>query len=164
MRREIDTRDVPYERIELSWAKNRPFTERPAVPSPGDRVFYRRNDWDQDPLLVTVLEVQDPNDKSDPNLWQALRNYHGQLLRDPLGRPLYKLLPDPWPWIRVQWWEEAGKEDVERQGVTREARLRGSPGWLPLNWRDRPVRLPEELVGLDLPPLDPNHGGLAQMW
>ena len=165
MRREIDTRDVPYERVELTWAKNRPLHERPVIPLPGDKVFYRRIEWEQEPRLVTVLEVQDPLDKTDPNLWQTLRNYHGHLLHDMWGRPLHKVMPDPWPWIRVCWWEQ-GKigPEMERQGITREARLRGSPGWLPLNWRDRPVRLPHELKNVELPPLEPTYGGLTEMW
>lgn len=154
MRGELDTRALPYEAIEGSYANNRAPTDRPPIPKPGDRLLYRRYHFDQDPIPVVVVWAQDPDDTSlvhvdpragrvrDPNLWH--------LVKDPYGYPIadgddwaYARHPDPWPQVRVRgtWADSPGMEPFEREAITREARMRGSSGWLPLGWRGRPLRM-----------------------
>lgn len=153
--READTRLVPYERIEVSHATNRPYAERPPVPRVGDELFYRRNYWDQDPVRARVVWVQDLDDREDPNLWALVRDHNGNPILD-AGVPRYGRAADPWPEVRLRGeWADPGSTPHEREAITREARLRGSPGWLPLNWRERPVRLPSELYLIERPPLPP---------
>lgn len=156
---ELHTRMIPYEPIEVSHARNRPLDERSPIPKVGDKVFYRREFWDQEPLLTTVVFVQDLNDKSDPNLWHLVRDIYGNPIVD-YGVVRYAQVADPWPEVMVEW-EEVYKSTpsgvTTRRAVTREARLRGSPGWLPLNWRFRLVRTSGELLSVirpELPPLN----------
>lgn len=160
---EIQTRPVPYEQIEITFARNRPFMERPPVPQPGDQVFYRAEYWDQDPFRAQVIEVQDLNDKSDPNLWQQVRDGAGSPIVDG-GVPRFSRVSDPWPWVRLEYevLMENGHWLVTKSAVTRESRMRGSPGWLPLNWRTRPVRLPAELRCIERPSLRPVNVPLSQ--
>lgn len=159
MRSELDTRPIPIEHREVSYALNRPEHERTPVPRIGDRVFYRRHEWDQNPPLATVLAVADLEDRSDPNLWHPIRdNMTSVPILDPDG-PRVVRAPDPLPWVDlvaddVDARDEDGKPircpvcDTHHRNPARtwEARVRGMPGWLPLNWRERPVRLPWELV------------------
>lgn len=165
---------VPWQRIEVTHAKNRPLSERPPLPRPGDQVWYRRFEWNHDqrtgervdPELAVVVEVQDPQDISDqdyvddagwvrdPNLWHLIRhNITGAPLRDALGQLVYNPVSDPWPWVRLR--RPNGIIDE-----TREARLRGSAGWLPLDYLARPerLRLPRETALLATRPvlLPPN--------
>jgi hypothetical protein len=147
MRTEIETRDVPYEQIEITFARNRPVSERTPIPEPGDSVFYRREYWDQLPVLATVLKVQSLDDRDDPNLWQLVRDSWGKPILDE-GGTRYSRLPDPWPWVMLSL-PSGGR------AMTREARLRGSPGWLPLDWRLRLVRLPSEVLLVERPALQP---------
>lgn len=142
---EWNTRHVPYEQVEVSHARNRPLAERPLIPVPGDRVFYRREYWDQHPVAAVVVEVQDLNDHSDPNLWIVVRNIYGRPIQDD-GVTRYAQAPDPWPELRLAYVDD---HDQTRYALTRESRMRGSPGWLPLDWRLRPVRLPEELLAME---------------
>ena len=114
----------------------------------GDRVCYRRDNW-ADPVLATVVEVQDLDDHDDPNLWQEVKDTQGQPIYDGSGEPLYVPVADPWPWVLLSPDDAPG-----RLAQTREARLRGSAGWLPLHWRTRHVRLPSEVVLRPLRPLN----------
>lgn len=161
---EIQTRAVPYEQIEITFARNRPIMERPSIPKPGDYVFYRAEYWDQNPVSARVVEVQDPNDKSDPNLWQQVRDGSGVPIIDS-GVPRFAPVADPWPWVRLEYEVLVpGRNDqwVTKSAMTRESRMRGSPGWLPLNWRSRPVRLPNELRQIERPLLRPVNVPLPQ--
>jgi hypothetical protein len=163
MRTELDTQHVPYDVREYNWALNRPYHERPALPRPGDMVFYRREAWDQNPVLVTVVAAADLRDRTDQNLWQPVHDpATGQLLYDN-GVPRYAPVPDPWPWVRLTGRWAVGGEMAERDAITMEARLRGSPGWLPLDWRDRPVRLPDELDARYLVAPRRADGGMAHL-
>lgn len=143
--RESDTRLVPYEHAEIAYARNRPHHERPPIPRPGDRIYYRREFWDENPVLATVVDVQDLDDHTDPDLWEPVKNVYGQQIYD-AGVPRFAPMADPWPWVWLR------PDDTGRIAQTKESRVRGAPGWLPLNWRDRPVRLPGDLVMRPLPP------------
>lgn len=168
---EIATRWVPWQQSEFSHVHNRPHAERPPLPAPGDQVWYRRYDWHhntqtgevEEPELVTVVEVQDPNDTTlvchlpdigparDLNLWELLRdNLTGRPLIDGTGQLAYRHVPDPWPWIRM-------RRPNGMIAETREARLRGSAGWLPLDYRSRPERwrLPSQTLLVPRPGLQP---------
>lgn len=157
MRSELDTRHLPYEPVEVSYATNRPAGERTPIPVVGQQVLYRREFWDQEPVQVTVVSVQDLGDRSDPNLWRLVRDVHGNPMPGPDGDVLMVPVPDPWPllWLRGWWPPYPGGKPEEREAQTREARLRGSPGWLPLDWRLRPVRTPQEFALVARPPLTP---------
>lgn len=165
---ELATRGVPYEPVEVSYANNRPHSERPPIPVVGVRVLYRREPYDQHPVPVRVVWVQPVDDESlvhsypgfgparDPNLWTLVRDETGRPILDD-GVPRYVPHSDPWPQVRVrgEWPASPGQAPEVRDAVCREARLRGSPGWLPLDWRTRPVRLPHELSTIDRPVLPP---------
>lgn len=166
---EIATRWVPWQQNEFSHVHNRPHAERPPLPAPGDQVWYRRYDWNVDertgehhePELVTVIEVQHPDDTElvcnlpdigpvrDLNLWHLVRdNLTGQPLYGIDGQPWYVHVADPWPWLRM-------RRPNGLLAETREARLRGSAGWLPLDYRTRPERwrLPNETLLVPRPEL-----------
>jgi hypothetical protein len=171
---EIGTRLVPWEQSEFTHAHNRPRPERPPLPEPGDQVWYRRYDWHHNPAtgetenpeLVTVVEVQPPDDESltchlpgvglvrDLNLWHLVRdNVTGRPAYDPSGQPRYVHVADPWPWLRL-------RRPNGMLAETREARLRGSAGWLPLDYRSRPERwrLPGQTLIVPRPALQPIAG------
>jgi len=94
----------------------------------GEYVLFRPRDW-QAPVPAVVAEVQDitrvndghgaygrQHDKEDgrvdPHVWRWDENQQSWVLRD-----------DPWPWVIVE------LEDG-RQLKSKEARVRGSAGWL----------------------------------
>jgi hypothetical protein len=156
VRSEEETRHIPWAQVEVSYARNRNPIERVAV-TPGDRVYYRRDNWDPNLVLAQVLEVQDLGDRTDPNLWQQVRNVGGSPVLDPLGQLVHAPVADPWPWVILQPDDTPG-----RTAKTWEARLRGSAGWLPLDWRTRHVRLPREVVLRPLQPLTTNPRNLPQ--
>jgi hypothetical protein len=166
---EIATRMVPWEQSEFSHSRNRPHHERPALPKPGEQVWYRRHDWNHDllsgeteePELVVVVEVQPPDDETlvcelpdvgrvrDLNLWHLVRDINGRPIYD-AGMPRYVHVADPWPWIRM-------RRPNGMIAETREARLRGSAGWLPLDYLSRPERwrLPSGTLLVPRPQLRP---------
>ncbi len=146
---ELGTRHVPWERIEVTWANNRPHHERPATPVIGERVWYRHDEWSPDVILVTVLDVQPADDMDDPNLWRIIRDAYGQPILD-AGVPRRAPHPDPWPEIMFR-----RAEGSDRLTCAREARLRGSAGWLPLDWHTRPERrrLPAQTLLVPRPAL-----------
>ncbi len=124
---EAATRPVPIGRHEIEWAHNRPGQHRVPVPRPGDQVMYRHDEWG-DVSEAEVLSVQPLDDLDDPHLWFPQTDERGQLLELD-GRPILAQKPDPWPRVVLR----------TRYGtaVTREARVRGSAGWLPLDWQTR---------------------------
>lgn len=168
---EIATRWVPWEQAEFSHARNRPLSERPPLPKVGDQVWYRRYDWChnpatgevEEPELVVVVEVQDPDDTTlachlpdigmvrDLNLWHLVRdNLTGRPRVDEHGEWLYVHVADPWPWVRL-------RRPNGMLAETRESRLRGSAGWLPLDYLSRPERwrLPSQTLHVPRPALRP---------
>lgn len=102
---------------EVAWAHNRPTAHRTPAPKIGDKVKYRANSWRDDEILdAEILDVQwdHPDDMQ---------------LTTPNGPH-----PDPWPWVILGY--EVNK--VPKMVRTREARLDGSAGWLPLDWQRWP--------------------------
>jgi hypothetical protein len=132
------TRGVPISRAEVEWAHQRPSQHRVPVPHVGDEVLYRHNDW-EDPTPAEVLEVQPLDDLDDPHLWRVEVGPDGQPVELD-GRAIIAQRADPWPRVTLR-----TRFGV---GITREARLRGSAGWLPLDWatRYRPVPAVPEIV------------------
>lgn len=162
--REWDTRLVPHEPAEVSYALNRPDHERTPIPKPGDRVYYRRHMWDQHPTLATVLAVADLEDRGDPHLWHLIRDLDGNPVLDG-DVPRMVRAPDPLPWVDLRADDVDARDEYGKPvrcthcgwfhrnpARTWEARVRGMPGWLPLNWRDRDVKLPSELVHRPIAP------------
>lgn len=133
---ETVTRAVPISRDEIDWAHNRPGPHRVPVPAVGDEVAYRHDPWG--PITsAEVLAVQPLDDLDDPHLWQVETGPGGRPLMLE-GRPVMAQRPDPWPTLTLR--------TVHGVGVTREARLRGSAGWLPLDWQSRYRPQPEFIV------------------
>lgn len=147
---EHETRLVPIEAREVAYARNRPTHERPPIPKPGDKVWYRHNEWDQHVWPATILEVQDVDDRTDPHLWHLVRDTSGVPILD-ADIPRQVQVADPWPWVLLRVDDDRFPSPQIR---TQEGRVRGSAGWLPLNYLDRPVRLPHELVMQPLEPLN----------
>lgn len=136
---ELPTRLVPIGLDEGAYARNRPQGERPPWPAVGDQVYYRRNEWDVDDdlWLMRVVAVQDPDDKTSdwaPNLWQQIRD-------NITGAPIVgQIVPvaDPWPWVHLRHEGDITKDSPTWLGniqMTWESRVRGSAGWLPLDYR-----------------------------
>lgn len=132
--REAQSWLIPYSASEISWAHERPGQHRTPLPVAGDEVEYRHDSWG--PVVrVDVVHVQSLDDIGDPHLWRVeLDGFGRPLLLD--DRPVMQQRFDPWPVLRLK---------VPRVGLvdTREARLRGSPGWLPLDWETRFRPMPE---------------------
>lgn len=149
--RELDSRSIPYEQREVTFALNRPPHLTQPWPTVGQRVLYRRHDWSTVAVPATILEVQDPDDYADPWLWHTVRDPNGNVVLTDDEVPLRSRVADPWPWVRLRPDDNLG-EVVE----TREGRLRGSAGWLPLSWRPNPVvLLPHQMTPPPLRPLVP---------
>ncbi len=125
------TRGIPIQPDETRWARHRPAQHRVRTPQVGDTVLYRHSDW-AEPTEAEVLWVQPVDDLDDPNVCAVQTDEAGSVVVVE-GRPVVAVHADPWPTLRLK----------TRFGlvVTREARLRGSPGWLPPDWqrRYRPV-------------------------
>jgi hypothetical protein len=166
---ELATRTVPWANIDVVHAQNRPHDERPPLPAVGDQVWLRLVDWEQDPTtghpvpveLATVVSVQDLEDQDDPNLWQKISDAHGLPIMAADGTRLRIPRADPWPHLDLRR-PDRFKTDGNLAGyghviTTQESRMRGSAGWLPLNYRDRPERwrLPAETAAVTRPPLIP---------
>lgn len=132
---EMDTRSVPWETAELHWQLNRPPQHRTPIPAAGARVFYRHTPWG--PVTAAqIIEVQSLDDQDDHYLWHRHVNpLTGAPEIDGAGRYLMKPAPDPWPSLTLatDWGHR----------ITREARVRGSAGWLPLDWATRYRPLPQ---------------------
>jgi hypothetical protein len=134
--REDESRSLPWTDEEVRWAQRRPTRDRTPVPDVGDEVMYRHNAWEP-PSRAEVLAVQSLDDIGDPNLWRPQSDEHGELVRLE-GRYVMTGAMDPWPELTLR-----TKYGI---GVTREARLRGSPGWLPLDWERRYRPVPEFVI------------------
>lgn len=145
------TRHLPHSRTEFEWARLRPASHHTPIPKAGQRVFYRANDWDT-PVMATVLEVGDQEHPGnagrwenagappfDPNCWRV-RASGGVPERDPLGLMVVEPHPDPWPSLLLK------IDDQVSHVTTREARLRGSAGWLPLDWEHRERPRPGQIL------------------
>lgn len=136
--REEDTRLIPYGPDEAAWCIERPAPDRVPLPAAGDEVDYRADPWG--PVRRALVRwVQPLDDLDDPHLWTVQRDpmTGAVVLLD--DRPVMQQALDPWPMLRLY---VAGLGE----GLTREARLRGSAGWLPLDWRSRRRPMPATYV------------------
>lgn len=136
------SRLVPYTAIEVDSIRCRPFAERTPLPAVGDEVLCRLHEW-EDPHPATVDSVQPLDDVDDPHLFRPDMDPFGDLILLE-GRPVLMALDDPWVtlWLTV----DLGSRTLATH--TREARLRGSAGWLPLDWKARRRPLPGQLESL----------------
>lgn len=104
--------------FEVAWANNRWLAHRPPAVVAGDRVFYRSNDWLEmaDAVIVAVLW----DDTEEPSLYG----------------------PDPWPWVILRIdpdripasWDKRQRSLARLDIKTKEARLKGSAGYLHSAW------------------------------
>lgn len=132
-------RHIPIDPSEIHQALSRPKKDQTPIPHAGDMVFFRYETWG-DVTEAKVIEVQPADDFTDHYICHVVVSRTGQALTDELGRYVTKPAPDPWPklTLRTQW----------GICVTREARVRGSAGWLPLDWRNRRRPIPPQLMVL----------------
>jgi hypothetical protein len=134
------TRLVPYSPSEITWAQCRPPAERVPPPVVGDKVWVRHEPWGS-VVPGTVIHVQPLDDpwQDNPYLWTNRTDpLTGAFLVTADGEPIAERHPDPWPVVHVAW--------VGGVDHTQEARLRGSAGWLPLDWENRRRPMPTVLV------------------
>lgn len=140
---ELATRVWPWSERELAWQRMRPPALRTPLPCLGARLWFRFDRF-AEPEAATAVQVPDlgrgwrwedlePGASTpDPWVWQLRRdNSTAQPVLDSMGLPCVELLPDPQPVIVCRVASRPGLH------AAREARLRGSPGWLPLDWRER---------------------------
>lgn len=127
-------RGLPATPEQCHWAMCRPARHRVKPPMVGDEVLYRHNNW-EDPEVARVVWVQPTDDVDDPHVMQVQQREGRPVLLD--GRPVFVTNPDAW--LRVHLRTSHGIAD------TREARLPGSPGWLPLDWQNRFRPMPWEV-------------------
>jgi len=114
---------------DVVWARRRPPEQRTPCPIPGMEVYVRLAA--NGPLVVgTVLEVS--VDENDPSTHQyVVPDPSRPPLTHPLtGRRLRELVDDPWWSLRIRLVDGHG---AVAYVDTREARLPGSPGWLPMD-------------------------------
>jgi hypothetical protein len=140
---ELMSRPIPYSRTEIAWARRRPAELRTPIPAEGDTVLCRLVEWEE-PYEATVERVQPSDDVNDPHLFEVALDHTAEPVLIE-GLPVMNGLDDPWPtlWLVVA---TPGGRIVHTH--TREARLRGSAGWLPPDWKTRRRWLPTQLEGL----------------
>lgn len=149
---EEDSYGVEHTFEELEWARCRPVPHRVRTPHVGEDVFYRHEKWGE-AVHGTVTWVQPSDDVEDPHLWlPQLDDQRRPVLLE--GRNLMVPREDPWPTVRVK--------SVYGEYDTREGRVRGSCGWLPLDWRGRWRPVPEISPASTLRPAFAPHPGLGQ--
>lgn len=134
--REDESRGLPYTQAEYRWARSRPPQHRTPLPAVGDEVLYRHDQWGE-PVQAEVLHVQSLDDLDDPNLWAVPFDESEPMTLE--GRSVIRRVDDPWPLLTLHT-AKLGRPQ------TREARLRGSPGWLPLDWQARYRPVPDYMV------------------
>ena len=132
---------APYTKAEVDrWAHERRPHEREAVPEIGEHLLFRETNF-AEPVPAIVHDVQDMTG-TPHNHW----NRHGDLERaqgpgEPdvnvwqwdEARQGWRLKDDPWPWVHVQkilGTDENGDLVLAPPQWCREARVRGSCGWL----------------------------------
>lgn len=125
--------EPPWAKDEIARARCRPEGERTPLPAAGERVLFRRREWDE-PVPAVITSVQDmsvplcsnggtqyPPDvyvwaHPDPEVPVASWTH-------PRVRAELALVPDPWPRVRLE------LQDGRAESC-RESRVRGAPGWL----------------------------------
>lgn len=134
------------------WAYKRLPHERETFPQEGERLLFRERDFGPAvPCLVyDLMDLTGPPHnhwhrhggqehlygpgEPDPNVWEPDLDETGRMT----GR--WHLKEDPWPWVHIQvirqdedgtvMLDEKGKYVLDAPRWCREARVRGSAGWL----------------------------------
>lgn len=110
---------VPLE--EVLRARRRPPQLRTPIPQPGELVWYRHVPHGE--LSEAEVEAVDVSNMEDWNVYRVVKDGRGHpVVLD--GRRVTEQVEDPWPDLIL-------RTDYGRL-VTREARIDGSPGWLPM--------------------------------
>lgn len=112
---------MPVEQQDALNARCRPPERRTPIPSVGQRVWYRHDA--HGPLTEAEIYHIDTSNQQDYGVWRFVID---PMTNGPVevgGRRVMELVDDPWPdvWLNTAWGRVA----------TREARIEGSPGWLP---------------------------------
>ena len=117
-----------WDSTEYAWAMRRTGRHRVPLPAVGDRIFYRHRHFGE-VTDAQVVAVQPFPDEDNDYQFRVACGPDGQPLLDGLGHRLTAKVQDPWITLRLAtaW----GHLD------TREARLTGSAGWLPVDWETR---------------------------
>lgn len=121
-----DRSDIPLSKPEILHTV---WTDPPHTPIPAvdDTVWYRHVEFG-DLTEAVVVAVQDPEaDRTDPNVWYR-DNASGAALR-----------LHAWPWLVLT------LDTMYGRLTCREARARGSAGWLPYDW-DPPAADPDRIA------------------
>ena len=101
--------------------KCRPAGQRTALPVVGQKVWYRHDAGG--PLVLVTIERVDLESKQDWNVWRFKIGNDNKPL-EVKGVRQMEMVDDPWPdvYFRMPW----------GMVVTREARVEGLPGWIPM--------------------------------
>ena len=122
------------------WAHRRRPHEREAVPAAGERLLFRERDFGE-PVPAVVHAVQDMTSAADDH-WAQAGGQRGTRQPDPnvwepeldgWNRPTgrHRLKDDPWPWVAIQLVRDGPDgEELAAPRWCKEARVRGSAGWL----------------------------------
>lgn len=121
------------------WTQQRRPHEREKPPEAGERVLFREENFGLTVVAVVtaVQDLETPGDHWNQHGGQV--QLRGQGIPDPsvwafdeqAGR--HKLHPDPWPWVQVSVVTGASDDGSDQLAPPRwckEARVRGSAGWL----------------------------------
>jgi hypothetical protein len=120
------------------WSFRRQPHEREPVPQPGEHLLLRETDFGE-AVPAVVAAVQDTSSPHDHwNRQGGLERTRGPGEPDPHvwsydEHDVPRLRDDPWPWVQVQvitGEDENGEPVLAPPRWTREARVRGSAGWL----------------------------------
>lgn len=136
---ELACRGLPVTPAQQRWAVCRPAPHRVRVPEVGAEVLYRHDTW-LDPVPATVEWIQPDDDVSDPHVCQPQTDGQGSVVLVE-GRPVFVTNPDAWRSLILR----VSLDGAIVRPITREARLPGSPGWLPFDWQDRWRPMPWEV-------------------
>lgn len=112
---------VPVPLEEVHRVRRRPPEQRTRIPLVGEHVLYRHN-WYEEPSEAEV-EAVDVSNLEDWNVYRVVLDNDGKPVEID-GRRVTEPVEDPWPDLIL-------RTDYGRI-VTREARIEGSPGWLPM--------------------------------
>lgn len=116
------TSAMPVAQHERIAALCRPPERRTAMPRAGQVVWYRHEPFGAlQPVEVLEVDISNP---ADTYVWRyAVDGNNWPVMVD--GKHVMELVDDPWPdvYLKTSW----------GRIVTREARIEGSPGWLPMS-------------------------------
>lgn len=140
LRAEIEQacRGLPVTPEQQRWAICRPAPRRTPLPAVGDEVLYRHDSW-LEPIPAVVEWIQPGDDVGDPHVMQPQIENGLPVLVE--GRPVFVTNPDAWLSLILR----VTLDGAVVRPITREARLPGSPGWLPLDWQNRFRPMPWEV-------------------